>query len=440
MTYSPDGLIHIYRRFQVDGIYRRFINVILLSYAFLLPFSSTYTIHTAPFILLFFWVIDGNLSGKTKTILHNKPARYFLLFFIFSAFSLLWTHDLHHGYKITKLYFAHVIVFIIIITSVEKRFIKYILTTFIIAMFLSEIASYGIMMGFWKFKGSMQDPSPFMHHIHYSVYLVTTIIILLENILKKSENIYLKFLEILFVTSSTINLFMNGGRTGQVAYILAIIIFFSYYYHFKIKYILTSIAIVFITITTAYNISHLFESRIHMAKQDIENILYKKDFTGSWGQRVGMKFIAANTVLRSPLFGFGVGDDMNSYKKVLNSKKMQEDIGIQLTEHVHDQYLQILLQTGLIGLFFFIMFVFHLFDVIKIDCTGERRLKQATLLAFLTTYLFTFFCDLGFKSHLGTLFIFMAAVLYCRLSSECGVRQIQSRNKLSKIKSGNIIR
>ncbi len=420
------------RRLRETGIYTRVINILLLSYAFLLPFSSTYTVHTAPYLLLFFWILEGNFREKTKVMWKNGPSRYLLLFFLFSALSLLWTQNIHHGYSVVKLYFAHVIVFVIIVTSVEKKFLKYILGTFILAMFISEIASYGIMLGFWRLKGSPGDPTPFMNHIHYSIYLATTIILLLENILKKHGNLYLKFLETLFIITSTLNLFMNGGRTGQAAYIFAVIVFLFYYYHFKIRYLLLSIVIVLATLTTAYNVSPLFKSRMAIAKQDIEKVLYENDFQGSFGQRIGMKIIGYTAVTESPIFGFGIGDDMDTYRALATSEEMQKRIGIPVKQHTHDQYLQILLQTGIVGLLLFIMFIINLFDALKKNSTGEERLKQATLLAFVIVYLFAFFTDLGFKSHLGTLFIFMAAILYCRLSQQCGAMRTHDRKRLSK--------
>ena len=426
-----DTFQDIDHRLRKKGIYTRVINILLLSYSFLLPFSSTYTVHTAPYLLLFFWILEGNFKEKTKVMWKNGPTHYLLLFFLFSLLSLLWTQNIHHGFSVVKLYFAHFIVFVIIITSVEKKFLKYILGIFILAMFISEIASYGIMLGFWRLKGSPGDPTPFMHHIHYSIYLTTTIILLLENILKKHGNLYLKFLETLFIISSTLNLFMNGGRTGQVAYIFAIIVFLFYYYHFKVRYFFLSVVIVLTTLVTAYNISPLFKLRIAHAKKDIEKIVYENNFQGSFGQRVGMKIIGYTAVTESPIFGFGVGDDKDTYRVLATSEEMQKRIGIPVHQHTHDQYLQILLQTGIIGLFFFMMFIIRLFDNFPNNSLGEKRLKQATLLAFVTVYLFALFTDLGFKSHLGTLFIFMAAILYCRLSQQCGAMRTHDRERLS---------
>ena len=411
------------------GIYTRIINIILLSYSFLLPFSSSYTIHTAPYLLLFFWILEGNFKEKTKVIWKNGPTLYLIMFFLFSILSLLWTQNIHHGYSVAKLYFAHIIVFIIIITSIERPFLKYIIGTFILAMFISEVASYGIMLGFWTLKGTPTDPSPFMSHIQYSMYLVITIILLFENILKRNTNYYLKFIEVLFIITSTLNLFMNGGRTGQLVYIIAIIIFISYYYHFKIRFFLISMMIVLATYTIAYNVSPIFNSRLTLAKQDIEKILYNNDFTGNIGLRIGTKIIGYSAATKSPIFGFGIGDDMSTYRTLAASKEMQKKIDIPILAHTHDQYLQILLQTGLVGLLFFILFIIHLFDSFQKNITGEKRLKQATLLAFVLVYLIVMFSDLCFKSHLGTLFIFMSAILYCRLSQQCGILQTNTDSR-----------
>jgi len=125
------------------------------------------------------------------------------------------------------------------------------------------------------------------------------------------------------------------------------------------------------TIIVAYNASSLFESRVEAGKKDIERIVYQNDLHGSFGQRVGMNIIGFLTFKKSPLFGHGIGDDMDAYRKTANSKNIQQKIGIPIPEHVHDQYLQILLQTGLLGLFMFIMFIWYLIKPVLKYSSGE---------------------------------------------------------------------
>jgi len=400
-------------------IYSYLLNFIIVLYAFLLPFSSTFTIHTAPYLLIIFWLLEGRFNYKFQILKNNKPTSFLILFFLFSSISLLWTNDLHHGIELIKLYFAHIIVFIIIITSIQKKFVETLISIFIVAMFISELASYGIMLGLWSLKGHIGDPTPFMSHIPYSIYLVTTIILLLGRVLKKNENLKLKLLEVLFIFSSTANLFLNGGRTGQIAFIFGILIFILIYFRFKIKYLVPTLIIIITTFTIAYNFSPIFKSRADYAKKDIEKTLHH-DLSGSIGIRVAAKIVGYAAVSNSPLYGYGIGDDKEMFDRYWFLKNMENIAKSKPLSHSHDQYLQILLQTGIIGLFFFLGFIFYIFRVVSLNTSNEYRLKKASLVSFMVIFIFTFFTDIAFNSHMGTLFIFMSAVLYCRVTEDCG--------------------
>ena len=126
--------------------------------------------------------------------------------------------------------------FIIFIVYIDKKWYSYILNGFLIAMFISEVVSYSIFFNlidieYWKHIGVLYsktnacDPSPFTNHIKYSVFLVIAMIISVYNLLyEKTQNRLFKYISILFLFTAFMNIFINGGRTGQLILIVSTIL------------------------------------------------------------------------------------------------------------------------------------------------------------------------------------------------------------------------
>ena len=118
--------------------------------------------------------------------------------------------------------------------------------------------------------------------------------------------------------------------------------------------------------------------------------------------------------LKHPLAGEGIGDAMESYKKELHTPPLKKYAFTEHVPHVHDQYLQIAIQSGLISLILFILFLAYVW---KTKCNGI--IDRAMLHSVVVIFIFGFFTDVLLRNYVSGLFGFIVAVLVvkCRNSN-----------------------
>jgi len=236
---------------------RDIINKLIVLLAFALPISIA-GVNVISFLIISLWIIDGNFRNEISEIKKYKILLIPFIFPLLFIISLLWSSSFEHSYLANKgnffkgilQYLWIPIIPIIFVTYLEKKYVNLSLSAFLIAMFFSEISSYLIyldLVDLIDFKNynllhidsCSINPTPFLHHTHYSVFLGITILLLIEQFKNSQNNIFRTFI-ILFLISATSNLFINGGRTGQIGIVLALIIYTLIIYRKNISNILLS--------------------------------------------------------------------------------------------------------------------------------------------------------------------------------------------------------
>jgi O-antigen ligase len=358
-------------------------------------------------VILLLWIADANFKEKFNTIKNEKIVWMFLAIGILTLLSALFSTSMSHSFlagekkSLLRVIISHYIVvpfiLIIFITSVKEKYLNYIISAFLASMFFSEIISYLIFFeiidlsqfNIFYSQTSIKNPTPFLHHIEYSIFLSISIILLIHKIIY-SHTKYLQFFLAIFVLSASINLFINGGRTGQITYLLGISIYAIYYFKFHIKNILLMIALLSIIIFTAYTNSSTFHNRSNLAIQNIQQIQYG-NYNTSWGVRAASAQVVLSYLTSSPknfIFGAGAGDSRQeylTYAKKHFSKNIYEPI--QSLGHLHNQYLEYWMDGTIFSLIFFI-FIFYLLFTISISKT-----EKPLLLAILCIMLFAALTD-----------------------------------------------
>ncbi|WP_201354013.1 O-antigen ligase family protein [Hydrogenimonas urashimensis] len=377
------------------------LNLFLVVYAALLPFSYAFTIYTGPLLLVFLWLAEGELHQKTKALISNKALLFLLLFFAVHMLSVLWSDNIHAAMRILKHYFAIIVLMVVMYTSLKKSFVPYLLLTFLFSMFVSEILLYGVFFEWWHFKkASVANPSPIMHHVFYSIFVAVTSLLLLWQLFNPKNPLKIKILEFFFLISTTTNLFLNSGRTGQLGFIFALFVFTIKFAGFKKKYLLGTLSALLALFLSAYQFSPIFHAKVHQGISDVRGIFHGNLDT-SWGLRVAMKKVGIRIVKDHPLLGVGVGDVIETFQSYLEKSKEKKYSFLSTITHVHDQWLQITLQTGIVGL---ILFVLSLVQLYKMPF--HAPLIQATFHAILTIFIVAFFTDVPLRNFTAALFGF----------------------------------
>jgi len=349
---------------QLD--YTKYINYIIIAYAFFLPLSRAgISILTVSMILL--WLLEGDFKRKYQQVKENKVIIALVVFTFYTFLSLLWTgyDSLTHGagqsFKIVRLV---VLPMLVIVTTLRKDNIDKVITAFLLGMLISEILSYGIFFELWSLRhGSPMDPTPFMHHLDYSTFLTFTSLLLLNRFFStnswKLKSFY--FVYFLFVTS---NLFLNGGRTGQLAF--AVSIFAVGFVNIKNRF-LAFFSMLFLVVSifyVAYNISPVFKDRFDAATHEIIKI--KGDSTsqyhGSFGQRLGAWIVGVEILKDYPLHGTGGGSEMKTLKEYAQNSSPELQV-VQNIAHFHNEYVHTVVEYGIIGLLLYLFIWYQLFKL-----------------------------------------------------------------------------
>ena len=384
-------------------------------FAFILPLSRA-GISFFVIVLPILWFFEGDFKRKFEQIKSSKLLIAISAYLIFSIISILWSSNFEQALNVLRLNSYWLLLFVIA-TTVKKEQITTIISSFLAGMFISELIAYGVFFELWTFKdATVQNPSPFMFWIDYSVFMAFTSILLLNRILSKNYNLKEKILFSLFFISVTGNLFLAIGRTGQVAFIVAIFVLMIIHYKFSIKSLVFSLLFLTTIFTTAYQLSDSFKTRVQSAQQDINNI-QKMNLNGSWGIRVAYWITTFDIIKDTPIIGVGLGDFKDETAKIIEvkkykflTKKAKDFMG---NNNPHNQYLLLLLQMGIIGLS---LLLYLIYQILKLNIK-ETELKELSIL-FVTVFFISCFAEpLFFKQFTIALFILFVGIFIASANS-----------------------
>jgi O-antigen ligase len=387
------------------------LNDLILLYAFFVPISeemSKYFLN----LMLIIWLLDKDIFSKLKKMIQNKVIQSILLFLLLLILSLLWTdpENIKTGMRYIK-YYAYLLPLFIIYTSIRKEYIHYAISAFLMSMLLSELVSYGIffelldatMIPFTRDDAVPMNPSAFLHHTTYSMFLVVTAGILLDRFFLSQEIKY-KLIYGLFFVLVTTNLFINAGRTGQIAYFVTMLAIILVHYKISIKMFLATSALFVSIVFLAFTFSPVFKQRLD---QTINSLSHPNNYHTSLGYRIGMSIIAVNIIKEHPWLGVGVGDYRQAKSDMIDARyPMMEHLKGQV--HYHNQYLEFLVIMGIIGLIIYLSIYFFLTKTIIKD-EEIRSIKYIIIITIILSSLTDAMFHL--KSPLSLFAVFVGIIL-----------------------------
>jgi O-antigen ligase len=330
--------------------YTKYINYFLIAYALCLPISKA-GVNLFESLIFLFWILEANWKYKFSLIKNNLLSISILALIILSILSLPHAKSFSFGISYILKY-RHFLIILVILSSLEKKYVQYIFSAFLTGIFISEIVSYGIFFEIWSYKNILpSDPSPFMSHTDYSIYLAFATVLLLNRILKNRFPLKNIFFYIFFFITATANLFMNGGRTGQIAFIVLIFLNILLNLKNKLKAILIFSILISTILLTAYNISPIFKQKVIYTQNEVTNMVQHQDYSGGFAQRVALWRIGLENFKENFLLGTGIGNDMNNLKEYSDKFNYDYDY-MQYFEKGdnHNTVITISLQLGIFGL------------------------------------------------------------------------------------------
>ena len=339
------------------------------------------------FLFLLIWVLEGGFAKKLERIRSSKALGYFLLFLLFLLLSLLWSQNLQDAMRPLR-FVGYMFVLVVIATSLHPRHTQKLLSLFLVGMLVSEILTYGIFFGWWQINDATpKEPSPFMMHIDYSIFLAFSGAILLYRLFSTSYSLKERLFYALFFLTVTGNLFITNGRTGQVAFLLGLFVLALLRFRSIIKALLVASLLFGTIFVGAYATLKPFTKRVDQAASDILT-MQEGNFNSSLGIRAAYHIAVFEILKEHPLLGVGLGDYKTAIKEELKKPYYtqvlhlsQGHIEFMGKHHPHSQYLLILLQSGIVGLVAFLLFIYAFFRL----PIANKEIKDLSIL-FMTIF------------------------------------------------------
>ncbi len=383
---------------------------ILMMIAFFIPLSTAIpSILSA--LLIVIWLIIGDFKEDWKTLKQNRVVLAILFFTLLHIASLLWSSDITHGLTYTIKKESRLLLIPLFMLFVKKEHIRHYIYAFIIGMTISEIFSYAI---FFKAiplfsRATYEFPNPFVGHIVYTPILAMAIYILFhyilfDNNISKKEKITYG----IFALTMSFNMFISGGRAGQVMFFaMLVIVLFQYFNQQKLKALIISIITLPTLFIFFYTTTPNFKDRVDMAFSDISQL--ESNRNTSLGLRITFALNSWEIIKENFILGVGSGGFKKSYEEV--NQRLTPNLSA--TQNPHNMYTFELVELGLVGFFSMLgIFFFQIRHALMQKNLLLKHLGTALPLLFLvimfsesyllivnTAFLFALFSSFIYKKY-----------------------------------------
>tara|TARA_B110000008_G_C16970326_1_gene563659 strand:- start:800 stop:2002 length:1203 start_codon:yes stop_codon:yes gene_type:complete len=391
-------------QFHLNKVYQ----FLLVFLAFLLPLT-VFGANLIIVLIVLIWLFSGNYKLKYRKIISSKFIIASGLFYLLHVVGLIWTSDIKWGFEMLHKMWYFILLLPVLYTIVQKKYIKYYISAFLVAMSFSELVSYLIWFEIIPtFKmATISNPVPFMSHVSYNPILAFAIYLVSHEIfLNKDLGKFKFFLYSFFATTMTINMFITGGRSGQIMFfaMLAILIF-QFFKAEKIKSLIVISTLIPGIFFTAYETSALFKQRVQSAINDV--VTYEINSNTSVGKRIDYMVNSIDIIKKHPFIGVGTGDFPDEFTKISIVNNNRDFIR---TDNPHNMYNLVLVQLGLLGLLSFLsIFYFQ----IKQSFSSPSRFMRDVGVTLPLLFLVIMFAESYLLGHYTTLlYIFFSSFVY----------------------------
>jgi len=368
--------------------------------------------------VLVVWMIGGYYKQTFRILTKYKPFIFLMAFLFLLSMGILWSNDPRYGKCVVNRY-EYLSLITAFIPIINRKNFKYVAFALMGGLFLILINSYLIKFNVIHQENPHLYPAFKITYQDVSFYLGVLVIGFLYFALYFFENKqHAKAIVSLIVIAPILYQLIHISRLGRGAFvsmIVAIIVLIAIKYPYK-KIFFLSFFLVALMSLLAWNLSPTVKNGFARAYQNIIQMQNGEYLTGI-GYRwlyldSGMAIIAEN-----PFFGIGTGE----HKKAFNELVQNYKGGIYSlapkklpTYHFHNDYIEIAVQIGLVGLLLYILTMYSLI----------RILKESTffplVIAILTMFWINGLSDVMFAHRV---IVYFLAVFLALAISEAGDRE-----------------
>jgi len=393
--------------FDLDRTY----NYLIVLLAFLMPLTVAGA-NTVIVIICFLWLFSGEYKKKFNEIKSSNFLISSIVFYFLHILGMLWTEDIGWGLHMLHKMWYFLLLLPVLYSIMKKEYIRPIIYAFLVAIAITEVISYLIWFEIiTPFKSAtVSNPTPFMSHISYNPILAFAIYLVLHEIFfnKKITN-FVFSLYSFFAISMIVNMFITGGRAGQVAFFaMLVVLIIQILDKQRIKSLITIFIVIPGIFFSAYQASDLFQKRVNLAfNQALE---YHPGSNNSIGYRITYALNSWEVIKENPIIGVGTGDFPTEYRKINQIKTPIMFAMLPTTTNPHNMYILIFTQIGVIGLISMLSIFYY---QIKLSINSSNRFIRDVGITLPLLFLVIMWSDSYLLGHYTTLmFIFFSSFLY----------------------------
>lgn len=407
-----------------------YANYVLMAFAFFLPISHHVTSLLMD-IMVVLLLLSGNLKERFREVTRDKIVIAFILMYSMNAFWMIGSEHIHIA--LLKLKEFMYLLYIIPITMVlQKEFVLKVLGSFLVAMFFSEILSYlmtfGVPIPFIKVglgtNIAFATNIPFMEfYTQYGTVLSITLgIILYQLLTNKKLSKGMRLFSLFFFISASTNIFIVGSRIGYSLYAISIATVLMLVYKRQVlKLVLYGGVVIIVGYLIAYSSSQLFRIRMAAAVNDIQ-LMQQGHFDTSLGARAAFHYYSYHVIKDHWLFGVGTGDHIAlvEHELLTRESNKQEAQGIAHNiqsghnASLHSEYLDTMVQFGLIGLVIFLNLFYQIYRYSQKD----PFLKMVQYLVMTLMLFYSLGSIIFIQADVGMVFMFLISLTLVLPSKE----------------------
>jgi len=407
-------------------------------------------LHLSPFFLLRNYsmillgaiiVFDKTILNKTKRLISNYTFWMLLTPFLIYSFSIFYSNDIDNGIKeIEKK--ASLLLFPIIFGLISiKRKDFFIILKFSVLL-ISLLPIYGFINQ-WNIYSDTGDTGWFYNDnlvsifnkqaVYYALYINTVIVILIYLWHKRQITTLLaKGVGVVVLSLLISAQYLLASRTSMLT---TLIILSSYMSWLIIRKLNRNQGLILAGSSLLIIVALLFSfPKVINRYKSITNVEYTYDnpnpinhFNGeikkeNWNglnTRLAIWNCAWEEFLNAPVIGYGIGGVQNQL--VRNYKEKNFILGLNMNYNTHNQYLDILLTSGVIGLLLFVTFILFL-------AITALKTRSLLLLGFLGIFVISSLTENVFNRDQGVVFISLFTSLLIYKNKTLLVIPLHTRN------------
>ena len=392
---------------------------------------SLYVYYLPPLMILWciFWLWENNFRIKKSMFLENKASVLFFLFigfYLWQISGLLLSDSIGTGFERIFKRLSFLLFPLALFYPGEKiiKNINLIIRLFAIGTFIFIIYCFGhalhnslsMLNGKWIFNphpadydyenffyGSrLSDP---VHPSYLSMYIVLSILISLESIFDNSLKYFKRGLYLTMIIVFVVLLYLLSSRAGMLSAIIVLPLYFLYKLSVRFPrwiIILSLFVMVIIFLRIAWTNDKLYYNYDGVTKAQ-PNEIFKNDIRNNiWKSAIGV-------IKRNFILGVGTGDATEELKKEFKSRGYVD--GYYDNLNAHNQYIEILLENGIIGLILFLRFHFYIIFIAILE-------RNLIYWLFILMMIIFFFFESGLNRLAGVSFFSLFAFLLLHVNTQ----------------------